>query len=179
MFARRTPRSVPLVLGTVTAMILALAGGLTAVGAITGGGAASAATASGLVCDQNTIYGIDASGKLDSINVTTGATALVASVSPAFNAVGVTNNGIAAYQFDATDDKITKYDSSTGTVTTFNAVDPTAPNVIIRGAVDPATGIYYYGGSGTTAYLGAFNTNTDTAIGRIGTIAGKAIVNRR
>ena len=44
--------------------------------------------------------------------------------------------------------------------------------MIIRGAVNPVTGIYYYGGSGTTAYLGAFDTNTDKPIGQIGTISG-------
>ena len=150
----RSGRSVPVVLATVGALVLTT---MTAVAAAAGIGliaapAASAATA--LACDQNTIYGVDANGNMDAINATTGATTVVKSVSPAFNGLGVTNNGVASYAFDGTDRKLTKYDPATGSVTTFNSGDTVAPTSIIRGAVDPLTGIYYYGGGGVSAYLG-------------------------
>ena len=137
-----------------------------------GSGAVASAAAAALACDQNTIYGIDAGGNLDSINVTTGATALVKSVSPAFNGLGIASNGVTSYQYDGTDRKITKYDPISGTVTTFSNVDAAAPTTIIRGAIDPANGIFYYAGNGSSAYVGAWDTNTDTAIGQVGTITG-------
>ena len=46
--------------------------------------------------------------------MSTGAATSVKNVSPAFNAIGITDNGIDSYQFDATDNKITKYDPATG-----------------------------------------------------------------
>jgi conserved repeat domain len=127
-----------------------------------------------LACDQNTIYGIDSSGNVDAINVTTGTATTVRSMSPAYNALGLTLSGTAAIGFSGTSGQITRYDTAAGTLTTYNGVDASAPTTIIRGAVNPATGIYYYGGNGTSAYLGAFNANTNTPIGQVGTITGLA-----
>ncbi len=166
----RTGRSLPVVFGAVVALVLASATVVTA--SVASGPTRAAAAGSALACDQNTIYGIDSGGNLDALNVTTGAATLVKSVSPAFNGLGIAANGVTSYQYDGTDRKITKYDPVAGTVTTFSNVDAAAPTTIIRGAIDPANGIYYYAGSGTSAYMGAWNTTTDTAIGQVGTITG-------
>ncbi|WBL19807.1 DUF7507 domain-containing protein [Citricoccus sp. NR2] len=49
--------------------------------------------------------------------------------------------------------------------------DANAPASLIRGAVNPTNGLYYYGGSGSPAYLGVYNPNTQSAY-RVGNIPG-------
>ena len=133
-----------------------------------------AAAAAPLLCDQNTVYGIDGSGQIAAINVTTGAATNVVTMSPAVNGLAVAVGGTDAYAFDGSGNNIVRYRASTNATTTIGAVDANAPSSVIRGAYDPANGLYYYAGGGNTAYLGGYNTLTSTKIGQIGSITGLA-----
>ncbi|MGH1525973.1 Ig-like domain-containing protein [Leifsonia sp. L25] len=130
------------------------------------------ASAAALACDQNTLYGVDNANQLEAINATTGATTSIASVAPANNGLGVAVNGTAAYGFDNSANSITKYDATTGTTSTATSVDPAGNQTAIRGAINPATGFYYYGGSGTSATIGAYDPATGTKIGEVGVLTG-------
>lgn len=154
----------------ITLIVTALVAGLTTVLGIVGPTSASAAAP--LRCDQNTIYGIDPAGNMRSINVNTGAAAPITNMSPANNGLGMTNNGLNAWAIlsGGTGNRITRYDTVTGNVTPYTITG--APNTAIRGAINPVNGLFYYGGDGTNAFIGAFNTNTATNIGQIGTLTG-------
>lgn len=137
-------------------------------------GAASgpASATNALLCDQNTLYGVNASNQLASIDVTTGTTTVITSLSPANNGLGLARDGAAAYGFNNGANSVTEYDAATGTTTIVASVDPAGNQTVIRGAVNPATGLYYYGGSGTSATIGAYDPTTGTKIGEVGVITG-------
>ena len=164
---RTAPESQALIINCLVVSLISLT-----LSVISVAGAAPAAAAAALVCDQHTLYGINASGAVAAIDVTTGATSRLVSMAPADNAIGVSPNGTDAWAFDGFRGRIVHYSAATGTNTTITAVDRNAPSNIIRGAINPATGVYYYGGSGTSAYLGAYDTLNNTKIGRIGAITG-------
>ncbi|MBP1301302.1 Ig-like domain-containing protein [Curtobacterium sp. 1310] len=136
-----------------------------------------AAAASGLRCDQNTVYAINGAGDLASIDVTSHASEVKASMSPGNNALGLAKNGVAAYaSFNGTTPA-----GSANTITTYDAVneqrlpdvknaDPSGARALLRGAVNPVTGLYYYAGNGASAYLGAYDPNTKTRIGQVGSL---------
>jgi uncharacterized repeat protein (TIGR01451 family) len=119
----RIDRRVPVVLGTVAALVLTTVTAVAGVAGVSIANAPAASAASALVCDQNTIYGIDANGNMDAINATTGAATLVKSMSPAFNGLGITNNGVASYTFVLTNTSevaianLVVTDAKAGTVT--------------------------------------------------------------
>ena len=154
-------------LAAVTATALAATGLL----AVAVGTAPTASAAAPLRCDQNTLYATDSAGTLAAITISTGQATTITDLSPADNGVGVSPNGIDAYGFLNGGRSITRYDTLTGTSTTYPNIEA-ANTTVIRGAVNPATGLYYYGGSGASAALGAFDTTTGTPIGRVGTITG-------
>ncbi len=92
-------------------------------------------------------------------------------------AAGATNNngmGISAdarYIFTHRIDKVYKFDTQTGTTTSFAGVSGLNAT---HGAVNPATGIYYYGNvnsssNGATVY--AFDTVSSTPLGQVATIS--------
>jgi uncharacterized repeat protein (TIGR01451 family) len=159
-------------------VVLALVAGSTAV-AMTGFSlvtAAPASAAAALQCDQNTLYATDSSGEIYAIDITTHASTPVTTVSPTNNGLGIASQGLDAYAFQNGGNTLAHYDTRTGKVTTFSNVLGSNATVI-RGAVNPATGIYYYGANGTSAPLYAWNANTDTNIGRVGDITGLTNLN--
>lgn len=173
---RRVPqRRILRRLGTF-AVVTALVATMTTVLSLTVAPPAAAAPA--LLCDQNTVYGLGSDNVLTAINVNTGATTPVISMSPTNNALGLTNNGIDAWgwQSNSSSSTVAHYNTVTGAVQTFAGVDTNAPSTMIRGAINPATGVYYYGSSGADAYLGAYDTGsvsgTPGPIGRVGSISG-------
>jgi uncharacterized repeat protein (TIGR01451 family) len=145
-----------------------------AVGALVGvtTSATSASAAAALLCDQNTLYGINSSGQVDAINATTGGVTTLTSMPSANNGLGLAQNGVDAYAFDNGGNTLSRYNASSGLVTSVANVDPNGTQTVIRGAVNPVTGIYYYGASGASAYLGAYNTAGNAEIGKVGTING-------
>ncbi|KQS15517.1 S-layer family protein [Frigoribacterium sp. Leaf186] len=136
---------------------------------------APAQAAPGLSCDQNTLYATGGNGQFVSIDATTGtATPVLAGdnpLAPANNALGISRNGIDAYAMQNGGSTLAHYSTTDGEVTTVTGVD--TAQTLIRGAVNPATGIYYYGSNGATADLGAYDpAGTGTKIGRVGSIGG-------
>ncbi len=100
------------------------------------------------------------------------------------NALGITKGGTAMYAVDQTTSKansavIHGYNTSTQTWTTYTGNGSGTSDSFVAGAVNPATGIYYYatyanGSSGKpgTATVYGFNTSTNTRItGVIGTFS--------
>ncbi|MCU1542490.1 MAG: hypothetical protein JWM50_355 [Microbacteriaceae bacterium] len=134
----------------------------------------AAQAAGALACDQNTLFGISSTGQLASIDATTGKVTNVASISPGNNGLGVARNGVAAYAFDNGANSITGYDALTAAISTTNTVDPSGNQTVLRGAINPATGLYYYAGGGATAYMGAFDPVGPTKIGHVGNITNLA-----
>jgi hypothetical protein len=133
-----------------------------------------AVAASALSCDQNTLYAINTTqNQLAAIDATTGAVTNIATMDPANNALAVARNGVAAYAAVNGGNTITGYDAVNGarTADVTNA-DPGGNRQLLRGAINPATGIYYYASGATPAYLGAYDTKTGTKIGQVGTIDG-------
>ena len=130
-----------------------------------------AAADAALLCDQNTVYGIDVNGDLRSIDVNSGTTATIADMSPSNNGLAMSSAGLDAWAFDNVDSNIVHYNTVTGAVTTVASNDPGATS-IIRGAINPANGLYYYASGGTSAFVGAYNTVTGGTIGKVGTITG-------
>ncbi|MGY2897553.1 CshA-type fibril repeat protein [Curtobacterium sp. PvP017] len=138
-----------------------------------------AAAAGALSCDQNTLYGISTSAnqatanQLASIDATTGAVTKVTTMAPADNGLALARNGVAAYAAVNGGNTIASYDAVNGAaLPDVTNADSTGNHQILRGAINPATGIYYYASGETPAYLGAYNTKTGTKIGKVGTIGG-------
>jgi hypothetical protein len=134
-----------------------------------------AQAADSLSCDQNTLYATGGNGQFVSIDATTGtATPVLAGdnpLAPANNALGISRNGVDAYAMQNGGSTLAHYSIGTGKVTTVADID--SAQTLIRGAVNPATGIYYYGSNGASAALGAYDpAGTGTKIGRVGTIGG-------
>ncbi|ARC55630.1 hypothetical protein AS850_00895 [Frondihabitans sp. 762G35] len=156
---------------------------LAALGMTEGSGVSPARAAANLSCDQNTIYAIaGANGTVQSIDATSGATAAL----PAFtttgntanNALALAPNGTAAYATvnqtaENTAGSITRYDAASGTVTAITGID--IPARTIRGAVNPATGIYYFAQGGVTdPAVYAYDPATGASIGKVGHLPGVA-----
>ncbi|WP_146244201.1 Ig-like domain-containing protein [Curtobacterium sp. MCBD17_032] len=136
-----------------------------------------AVAASALSCDQNTLYGIDGNGQMSAIDATTGAVTAVKSMSPAINALGVARNGIAAYAANSSN-VIASYDAVNDVrLPDVTGADPNGGRGLLRGAVNPATGIYYTADGGDPAYLAAYNPKTGEKIGKVGTL-GNLLANK-
>ncbi|MFZ7087645.1 Ig-like domain-containing protein [Curtobacterium sp. RRHDQ10] len=138
----------------------------------------TARAASALLCDQNTLYGVDSGGNLESIDATNGTVVKVGSMSPATNGLGISADGGFAYGFQNGSNQIAVYNATTGTSSTVTGADPAGNQSVIRGAVNPVNGFYYYAstytntGTTSTVRLGAYDPATGTKYGQVGTITG-------
>ena len=154
-----------------------------------GGGSRHSAAGAPLSCDGGTIYsyqrGSDpaATGSVYALNTSTvgGSTVAAALVTKVpsggnANALGITKGGTAMYAVNQTTSKansavIHGYSTSSQTWTTYTGNSSGAKDSFVAGAVNPATGIYYYvtygtGSSGRpgTGTVYGFNTNANTRI---------------
>ena len=173
-------------MGTVAAASLTLAA--LPLAAVATAGSASAAAAGALSCNGSIIYSVERGSSASSTGtlnaLTTGTvggssvTATAISSIPAggnANALGITDGGTGAYLVDQTTSsansaRIHFYAAATGSWSTFTG-SSSANDSFVAGAVDPASGIYYYasyfaGTPSTSAYANVygFNTLTNTAI---------------
>lgn len=152
--------------------------GLTATSAVLAAEPASAVSATkdgALVCTpQDTLYAIDGTGQVVAVDISTGAsrgtTASVVNLGTgANNGLGISREGVS--MFAASNNQsatLRQYDPKTGT-----ASDPIATDMnrsIIRGAVNPVTGIYYYGSN--RGWLGAYDPKSGKYLGQVGQITG-------
>lgn len=82
------------------------------------------------------------------------------------NALGITADRTAAYSASDRGATIMKYDAVNGTWSAYSG--ETSGSNITAGAVDPVTGIYYFGdvstAGGTTGHLWGFDTRTDQLV---------------
>ena len=152
--------------------------GITATTAVVSAAPASAVTATSngaFMCDQNTVYATNGDGKVIAIDVTgtstAGTTADVTTLgTQANNGLGISREGLKMYatsnNSSATLKEYTPANGGTAEVSKTVATDSTRS--IIRGAVDPVTGIYYYGSN--TGWLGAYDPKTGKNIGQVGQI---------
>ncbi|MBT1623449.1 tandem-95 repeat protein [Curtobacterium flaccumfaciens pv. oortii] len=156
---------------------LLVGAGLSTTTAVIAAEPASAVTAisnGALVCDQNTLYAIDSTGKVVAVDITTGdskgTTADVTNLGTgANNGLGISREGLSMFaasnNVSAT---LRQYDPKTNVASDPIATDKT--RTVIRGAVNPKNGIYYYGDN--TGWLGAYDPATKTYLGQVGQING-------
>ncbi|WP_146239592.1 Ig-like domain-containing protein [Curtobacterium sp. MCSS17_011] len=152
--------------------------GLTATSAVVAAAPASAVSATkdgAMVCTpQETLYAIDGTGKVVAVDISTGAsqgtTADVTNLGTgANNGLGISREGVS--MFAASNNQtatLRQFDPKTGV-----ASDPVATESVrsvIRGAVNPATGIYYYGSN--KGWLGAYDPKSGKYLGQVGQIDG-------
>ena len=146
----------------------------TAVVAATPASAVTATTDGHFVCDQNTLYATNGAGKVVAVDITTGdtkgSTVDVADLGTgANNGLGISREGKSLFAAgNGTTATIRSFDPATNTASDPIATDKVRP--VIRGAVNPATGIYYYGDN--TGWLGAYDPATKQYLGQVGQVNG-------
>jgi len=150
---------------------------MAAIGVIGSAPAAGATTpAAPLQCDGSVVYAQDANGNVYPFDVVTHAAGAAVLTGQQNNGLGLSNDGSVIYTLNNGTGGATKrlgvYQVGTGDISPSQLGDSGAPATIIRGAVNPANGLYYYADSGSpVVYLGAYNPATGTAF-KVGTIAG-------
>ncbi|QWF22006.1 DUF11 domain-containing protein [Nocardioides sp. LMS-CY] len=166
-------------------MALGLTAGLfallpTAPAVATGGGGGGGGTAS-FVCASDTVYSIDqGSHAISKITPSTGAASsngsFDAGSGDAVNALALPGGGGRyAYAFNRSDNQVLRFDAATGDTDSYHQPSNDNASSVIAGAINPATGIYYYAAGGDPWRLYAFNTGTNTSIGRVGTISDLSV----
>ncbi|PZE61621.1 hypothetical protein DEJ24_05025 [Curtobacterium sp. MCPF17_001] len=156
---------------------LLVGAGLSAAAVVSAAPASAAVQAtqdSHFVCDQNTLYATNSAGKVIAIDITSGSskgtTIDVADLGEqANNGLGISREG--ASMFAAANGKnatLRSFDPKTNTASAPVTTDKVRP--VIRGAVNPVTGFYYYGDN--TGALMAYDPATGKAIGQVGQING-------
>jgi uncharacterized repeat protein (TIGR01451 family) len=144
--------------------------------------AAATSGVSSFVCTGNTVYTVEGSSSfgIDKVNALSGASsgngAFSASNGDAVNALAMpAGGGRYIYGFNRDTNKVLRFDATTSSTTTYNAVANNDAEDVVAGAINPATGIYYYASGGSSWTVNAFNTNTNTAIGKVATISGTGL----
>ncbi len=139
---------------------------------------AQATGVSSFVCASDTVYSVDGNSHVISkITPSTGASTSNGTISAGndetVNALALPNGGGRyIYAFNRKDNKVLRFDATTGSTQEYNAPANGDASSVIAGAINPSNGIYYYAVGGSTWKLYAFNTSTNTGIGQVGTIAG-------
>ncbi|GAA4149199.1 DUF7507 domain-containing protein [Leifsonia shinshuensis] len=158
-----------LILATVVGVLVSLAA--------TSGPAGPATAAGTLDCSGTTFYGVvpaasGVPGSADLVSIdgsSVGGAQLSAAVESTTtipgvlpNALGVAIGGTAAFQASDSGTIVQGYDAATGAWTVYSG-KPAPGSTVTAGAVDPTTGIYYFGDVGA-GQLWGFDTKTDQMI---------------
>jgi len=129
---------------------------------------APAYAAAPLACGTSTIYNLENTGGLFSLDYTTGANTEIATFpnGSGSNSLGINASGTRAYNF--ANQSVGIYDRTAESFSTVEA--PVGADIFIfGGAVNPNNGLYYVAGSSSTAdVLYAFNPATGQWLGRLG-----------
>ncbi|MFT4229924.1 MAG: hypothetical protein QM602_06520, partial [Microbacterium sp.] len=135
--------------------------------------------------DESTVYVLNSIGQFGTLDGTTGVVTLLSTIARqsttyTLNALGISADGAYAYAVNGSATvsgslSLSVFDASTETTSIYALPDPTntaSTTTILRGAINPANGYYYYT-VGTSSYqdLYAFDTTTNTAIGLVGRIS--------
>jgi large repetitive protein len=189
----------------IVATIALFSAGLTTIGTTSAPSAQAAAVDPPLQCDENIVYGLEptsgasvnTANELWSIDVRTGVATKVKlfktttpSTRSAGNGLGITANGLDAWAVDYVNGSVMHYDTTTGAITiaALSAWTPSTVPTMTQGAINPATGTFYYGSTVATtanfsqvplndAYLGAYDPATSTLLGRVGLFTNLAAGN--
>ncbi|WP_181419655.1 LPXTG cell wall anchor domain-containing protein [Arthrobacter psychrolactophilus] len=145
-----------------------------------------AAPAVRLSCASGIVYTTDTSGVIRRVNTATGAQTTVDTIQASgqlLNGLALTKNANFAYAVgtqairgnrdpeNVGDVTVYQYESSTGNTTALNGAQNVAITFqnFVMGGINPKTDIYYYGRVvGATLELYAFNTQSGTNIGKVG-----------
>jgi uncharacterized repeat protein (TIGR01451 family) len=167
-------------MASVLALLIAIT---TTFSVLSGAQEAAAAPGPPLSCTSaTTAYATLATGELEAVNTATGALTYVSTFGAAnTNALGITAGGQYAYAAVGVYGtigqvvEIYRLDVTTGVVTIFNGpavVNAGGSSPIAKGGINLANGIYYFAipesGDSTKQDIYAFDTNTNTAIGLVG-----------
>ena len=145
----------------------------TFIAALVGGLATAAPASADFVCTTGTIYGLNQTGgSLGEVNTATGTSNPVGTISGAPNGLAIPAGGgryaYAVQNGGATGGTVYWFDSQTGTTDTFTG-GPSAGYPM--GGVNPANGYYYFAqATAGGLILYAFNTTTNTVVGRVATV---------
>ncbi|MDM7891949.1 Ig-like domain-containing protein [Curtobacterium caseinilyticum] len=175
--ARRPGRRLVAMLGTA----LLVGAGVSATTAVVAAEPAAAVTALSngrLVCDQNTLYAVNGAGKVVAVDITQGSTAgqnvpVTDLGTEGNNGLGISREGVSMFAAsNGTSATIKQYDPKTGQV--LAAIPTDATHSVIRGAVNPVTGIYYYGDA---TRIWAYDPASGKTLGQVGTLTGMTTTN--
>lgn len=133
--------------------------------------ATEAQAAAPLSCDGSTVYSVDVNGLVEEFDVNSGNFTQSAVVSgQQNNALGISGDGRYLYTLQNSsgtgNKQMVVHDRVEETSRTISI--PGVPE-IIRGAVNPVNGYFYFGGYGTSPYLGVYKPDTGESF-RVGTI---------
>ncbi|PZF57766.1 hypothetical protein DEJ23_06390 [Curtobacterium sp. MCSS17_008] len=174
---RRPGRRLVAMLGTA----LLVGAGVSATTAVVAAEPAAAVTALSngrLVCDQNTLYAVNAAGKVVAVDITQGSTAgqnvpVTDLGTEGNNGLGISREGVSMFgASNGGSATIKQYDPKTGQVLATIPTD--GVHSVIRGAVNPVTGIYYYGDS---TRIWAYDPTAGKTLGQVGTLTGMTTTN--
>ncbi|WP_341925730.1 hypothetical protein [Nocardioides psychrotolerans] len=144
-------------------------------------GAPASATAPSFVCTDNTVYTVQGTSgfAISKVNALTGASsgngAFTAGSGDSINALALPSAGRYIYAFNRSTNQVLRFDATTHAVATYATPSNGNASAVVAGAINPATGIYYYAAGGATWTVYAFNTNTNTALGQVATISGTGL----
>ncbi len=144
-----------------------------------------AAKAAGSALDCTLLFATNNSGALQSIDTSTGTVSSIGAFpSTSVNALGITVDGTNLYAVKGgtvtagQTPSIYRYDVASSTFTTYSTVplvNSLTSTTVLRGGMNPVNGIFYYSSPRTNTAIQdfyAFDSNTNTAIGYIGSMVG-------
>lgn len=131
-----------------------------------------------LVCNQNTLYAVDGTGKVIAVDITpttdAGKNVPVTDLgAEGNNGLGIAREGVSMFgAANGGTATIKQYDPQTGKVLATIPTD--GVHTVIRGAVNPVTGIYYYGDA---TRIWAYDPTAGKLLGQVGTLTGMTTTN--
>ncbi|MFJ6171536.1 Ig-like domain-containing protein [Curtobacterium sp. NPDC092190] len=131
-----------------------------------------------LVCNQNTLYAVDGTGKVIAVDITpttdAGKNVPVTELgAEGNNGLGISREGVSMFgAANGGTATIKQYDPKTGQVLATIPTD--GVHTVIRGAVNPVTGIYYYGDA---TRIWAYDPTAGKLLGQVGTLTGMTTTN--
>ncbi|MEP9363159.1 hypothetical protein ABLE68_09360, partial [Nocardioides sp. CN2-186] len=129
------------------------------------------------VCAADTVYSIDGNSHvITKIKPSTGGTTANGTINvgdDTLNALALPNGGGRyIYAFNRSANEVVRFDANSNNDESYALASNSNAGSVIAGAINPVNGLYYYAAGGSTWTLYAFNTSTNTGIGKVGTISG-------
>ena len=137
----------------------------------------SSGSSTPFACAADKVYSIDGeSHVITRITPSTGATASNGTIDAGddtLNALALpANGGRYIYAYNRSKNEVIRFDANTNGEQSYSLAANSSAGSVIAGAINPVNGLYYYAVGGDTWSLYAFNTSTNTGLGRVATIKG-------